>query len=922
MSEGDSTPGQVRNDLKIWGKYKWRGKAFASEKEGKYLRQKGIPDDDVADFLHAPSDSTIADQQHVTQTPLIETSTSSRWPSAAQVSQLNAGVPLYPRRKPRRNKKLHVTFSSATPELIGEGGEEAELPSKEVVRSWKPPKPRPHMHEHPVEQAATSIESLPRKDQPLGTVAQIVHNEKNASELVSLRRKPTRVENSRNNDALRSRDSGTDREDNDSWVSSNASVKRQSQTDARDNGEYNPRSENGMATLAQRPLYAEVEAPPSDHGVEDSKGHENVSLLQISSLEPGLLIGNSLTPTPSSQPAQKPSPSNYPFPSSRQDGLTMPQSASATSQSQYLSQDKVSPKAAQQARPPLRSVTTNLGDDTLEDFGARVQRFNEVFRLGTTASSPLTDISFAQWTRTSAWWFLKGRQELESAVRSRPRSADGPHGSDDMILSSDLKQAYLDLAKAWWISKEIIPGHPELRKYGDNSMSSLVAILDGSENADLAEVIEAHLGIVANMRALTTSMKRNNKLPPDDFEIQRLVSRVWIQYPSLTATVRSLLSAKGPQLVYDSTQKVGNLPTITVGDTKRYFNYGSMFVGVSRNDGQDQLYLPCVLTILRRRSSWDLDLAMASQDGQVNIMIQNSKQGGLTWQDVRWKTNLHVMQINISSGYIIDVQFAEKDFKILWGIRDYSQKIMKEFRCGKTEKFAFETRVRCFQCFGSNGSQGFPTEPIKDCQIRLFEKNIVLVEGTGERKVHDGHRLIVVTPPNIKTLSSFAHNLGKQTPILFSYLRGEDGAPAMLFKSPKSCPNPSLVITFNDPLERRLLHALLDGTSIANSERCSTCMPLKRFSMLEKATDETSSIANESFMGNFQWHQVRVLSENYEGEYPSRPRTIRSENLRVWADCDMGTFVDRINLGKHTRGLYEDLAILISYRSRRNPNRP
>ncbi len=905
MSEGDSAMEQVRDDHKLWGKHKWRGKLFSNEeKEGRYLKQKGNHDDNVADFLHSSNDNTSAGEQHITLQPRIEASTPSRWPSATQVSKLGAGIPVYPRRKPPRNKNLHVAFQSAAPEIIGEGGDEAELPSIEISRSGKTSKPRQHPHDQPAERAAKSVQSLPRQDQFSSVVNQAVSNVTQTPELVSLRRKPVRAENTSNNDALQTRDAGTDEDDLKLPGAFRAGVMQESPLKAQDMVQYNLRSGERTIPIVRTGLHREVEAPlpqlGSNHlyGNKDVREQESVSSLNVLSPMPALPIGNSLTPTSSPRPAQRLTPSDYPFPSSWEGETTEPNTASVTTPRQYCPQDKPLPKPGSEARPTLRSIARNIGADAIEDFGARVQRFNEVFRLGAAALSPSMDIPLAQWIRTSAWWFLKGRQELENAVRSRPRSADSSNDDGDMILSQELKQAYLDLAKAWWISKEIIPSHSELKKYGDASMSSLVAIVGSFGNGELAEVIEVHLGIVANMRALAMSMKRNNKLPPDDFEIHRLVSRVWIQYPSLSATTRSLLSAKSAKSLVDSTtDEVKASFPITVGDTKRYFNYGSMFVEASLNDGQSQIRLPCILTILRERSGWDLDFTMASQDGQVNIIVQNSRKAGLTWEDVQWKIKTHIMQITVTDHLDVNVQLSEKDFKTLWGIRNYTQKVLKGFQCGKTETFVFEKSVECFQLFSPKGSQAFPPEPIKDCKIRLFEKFVIFMEGTGERRVHDGHRLMVVTPPAVKTLSSIACDLGKQTPILFTYLRGENDAPAMLLKSPKSGPDSSMVITFQEPSERRLFHALLDGTSMTSNERCSACIPLKGLSVSQKPAQEPLSRSDGSLLADYQWHQLRVLGKNYKDEDHCGPHTLRSENLRVWVDCDMGTFIDRINLG-------------------------
>jgi len=268
---------------------------------------------------------------------------------------------------------------------------------------------------------------------------------------------------------------------------------------------------------------------------------------------------------------------------------------------------------------------------------------------------------------------------------------------------------------------------------------------------------------------------------------------------------------------------------------------------------------------------------------------------------------MYTMQITLTDRFTVDVHFSEKDFKSLWGIRNYTQKVLKGFQWGETEKFVFETSVKCFQFFSPKAPQIFPAEPIKACKLRIFEKTVVFIEGTGKRRVHDGHRLVVITPSTVKTLSSMVCDFGKQTPILFTYLRGEDDAPAMLLKLLESGPDSSMVITFHESSERRLFHALLDGTSMTNEECCSACMPLKGLLISPKLAEEASSHFKGSFLADFRWHQLRVMGKTHEDEDHGVRHTLRSESLRIWADSDMGTIIDRINLGRYiSNGVHEE----------------
>ncbi len=109
---------------------------------------------DLDTFLHGPSDKLTFATPNPTSThppslTRIDTSSASRWPTAAEVQSSRRS-----RRRstsPKRSKKgLVVRFTDAQPEIIGEGGDEAELPTITLrQRAHTHPSSRPRSRESP-----------------------------------------------------------------------------------------------------------------------------------------------------------------------------------------------------------------------------------------------------------------------------------------------------------------------------------------------------------------------------------------------------------------------------------------------------------------------------------------------------------------------------------------------------------------------------------------------------------------------------------------------------------------------------------------------------------------------------------------------------------------------------------------------------
>ena len=921
MSEREASVEHLPSERKFFSKHKWRGKLFTGEdKIAKSHNDPLQPADDLVDFLQGPAKS----RSDTAQTVRSESRTGApdaRTPSVSNTNSLISSHAGYQKRKDPRRKGLRVAFDSAPPDIIGEGGDEAEIPSINVAQSRSRAQSL-RRSQDPASKLYTRRSSPPPQiDLVVGQEARDVSPVDDKDEPPPLQRRSTGFHDSQQ--ASASHEAPTARD-----AANTAPIQRQKWI-------LSPNDSEAFAAM-----YAEyTNGPPSSPHVvvdqfsdqpgreplihrEDIENLRDHSYLKASSPEFDPPSGNSLTPIPSPRPFSSLDnpPADYDFPAtnSSKPSDIRPQrteqlnGARTEGEKQFSGQPRLNPTMTSpplanslSTNPPLkapqkslRSVAKNFAEDALNEFTTRVQRFYGIFRLGANPNKPLQNVSFEDWIRVGAWWFLKGRSELENAVRRRPGVRDRTVEDEEKEVPSGLKQAYLNLAKSSWILADVTIDHVELRKYGSGSMTSLLAITKSFGDSKIADLIEVHLAITASLRALTMSMKRNGKMPPPDFEAQGLDTRVWIETPRFASKVASLLhGASSRSLLEDGSNGPSGTFPFPIGDTKSHFNYGSMFVDVTLRSSDDPVqgvHMPCGISVLRQKSERDLEVVLASQDGKVNLKIQSNRRGGQTWRDVHWRIDAYCMVLRLSDGLELDIQFQESSFRTLWGIYDFARKIRKSLEATEEEEIVFKSTVKCVHYVDTPDAKAFPVDPVQRCDVLLFEQSLTLADGSGRRRFHSGHRLAVVTPPSGKTLSSISQHLGKQVPILFNYVRGDDGGPAILLKH--SAAGSTIVITFNDLAEREHFLSRLNGTFVKEEELCNENISLQQMLIYDSVGDN-SQMEKDSFVNNLRWDKLRVVNRRPEYCENGISKTILSDNLRIWVHCEAGTLVDRINLG-------------------------
>ncbi|KAL8872359.1 MAG: hypothetical protein Q9174_002001 [Haloplaca sp. 1 TL-2023] len=769
------------------------------------------------------------------------------------------------RRKPPRRPGLRVGFVDDAPTIIGEGGDEASLPAIEVFSS----------HNSTVSFSTGSSAKV--SSQPEFRHDSEMHvTEDEGFRPGLLQRKSTGIQD---------HGSGEDKDLPQRPIASPSPIHEQIP------GE-NPRSRRSLS--AERGIAPQGRVQ-TDEGLIDHSWESQVGLQQIDIsshlLNPATSFKNSLTPSPSPYYLGEPrtaASGGYPFPAAPpvDDAILTSDDSQLQTRARLEHRPQIPAKASSDNRGfSLRDLAKSLGNDAYQDFAERVQHFDSLFRLGL---DPRTEPSLQQWVMAASWWFLRGRSGLETSVRSKA-SKPATMDSEASDTPADLKQAYLNLAKTRWIISEMIPSqYPEVEQSDHKGPVVLSTVVQNIVHAKKADLAQTYLSIKSALRALSMSMRKNSKMPSPGIELHGLDARVFIAYPLLSPSAARLLS---PEKLREK-ESISFFP-MPIADTERHFNYGRIFVDMVLEPMKtgNGMTVPCLMSVLRDRKQRDIMAALASQDGQIQLTIESGEDATLSWHDVHWDVQQQRLDIDLRADFKLHIRFAEGDFKTLWGIHDHIRTVQKAGKGSRSEILLMEEVLRSFQWVEpANAPPQFPAGQVESCTLRLFECFTFLQESSGERRLHQGYRLSVVTPRRIKKLSSVSLALALQSPIIFSYLRDEQGAPAILLKTSKSSRRPYAVLGFDAPTGRDLLHSLLSGTALASGEQCSENLDLKAFDILTKPPEETRSDRNGG-LNSFSARALKVY------RFPMKTKQLGTFKTRLSIECETGSFMDRIDLG-------------------------
>ncbi|KAI1110449.1 hypothetical protein F5Y14DRAFT_361120 [Nemania sp. NC0429] len=530
----------------------------------------------------------------------------------------------------------------------------------------------------------------------------------------------------------------------------------------------------------------------------------------------------------------------------------------------------------------LRDVVVAAGDDAFETFVARTKHLYELFRLYAEQQKPLDTARPEDVSRAALWWFLKGRTSLENIIRNRPQN---PDETRHLIARY---QAYTDLTKSYWLTEVALP-----------------EIAEGKYSPVSGELGDVRQVLTSNLRKLAISIKKNDFLPPDEpFLPQTMDKSIWVEYPSLSQDILALLNGKwGSMLaaVQQPTRSMEALDALPIGDTSKYFMYTRVPVDVylmEQGIESAQTYFPCMLSVVRSPEEPNLNFVVASQNGSVSLRIQSDKKAGPTWQNVKWRPDAYSIEIKLPRGFLLAIQCTQQDFKVLWSIFDFSNKVQGYLYARQDEVAACTMMLKGFHYFDANPQgRAFPKEAVGQCHLALYERLQKENSPTGPREFHRGFRLAVVTGPRTRTLSGVSHTYTPLFPVQFAMLRGEQRAPLLQLEFNDGKDRGRMVMSFADEQEREKVLRLISGSYIHHDEEVVADVPLEGMSISEALADVKGGFAATQ---RLPWQRARIINDRYGGE---TPQTVLAEKLRIEIDSVdktgvgiVSTMTDRVNV--------------------------
>ncbi|RDA95909.1 hypothetical protein CP533_5907 [Ophiocordyceps camponoti-saundersi (nom. inval.)] len=845
-------------------------KLFGSGRERK--ASEATPESQAAldAFLHSTADRLdVTNALPVPPPPpkLAQLDTSiSRYPQALAVNQQaqsnrplapgkhEAGLP--PRKSSRPNKKgLIVRFAESYPEVIGEGGDECELPVSDLRRNKVKRRPLP----------ASSIGAAPDAgSRSASTDADadfqpkpLARTQTGYSSIYEPEDDSARNPNPQNPNP--SRDAGylnaTPRRDENrkSLIEVQQAQMREAEGTAFAQA---ARTAHPTSEYSRRPDEDASDAPP----LRISTSSDTVPRRGPIEYSPAASINSNAS---SAYHQSNPSQGSLAAP-------PPPSSSSHNGASPFST-----PLAARMASVKLRDSAQ--GDESLSKFAARTKHLFELFRLHAETVGPLRNRTFRECGRAGLWWFLKGRMGLELAIRGRPTSPEA-----QMHNEIDRQQAYSNLAKAYWLCEEAIPEIAvSLRQQPDGETAAVVASL------------------ISALKKLSQSMQRNGLLPPEEpFLPQTIDKSIWLDYPALSQDMVALLSGNwssgltAMQRPVSSTQLLDVLP---LGDTSENFNYGRFMADaflMEQGREAQKLCLPCILSVVRPQKQRGLVFMLASQNGNVQLAVQDDG-AGPTWEHVRWRNDACALDVRLPRGFLLSVQFSQPDFMTVRNMYDFGAKVQAMLHPLSDEKTVFRNTLRSFQYLESEPpSRAFPKEPIGRCEVALMEKTYKENGPAGRRCWHCGFRIAVNTGPLTRSVNGVQHNFPPALPVQFGFFRAEGNAPALSVKYESGRHSGRMVFVFNDEKERVTFHSLLAGTALNHDEKVTADVALKTFAVSESVR-EPLGVAPFSRLA---WRAARVINAESGGGGGEQPATVLSDKLKVVLEYQDGMVTDRINL--------------------------
>lgn len=903
------------------------GKLFGA-KDRKAAEQQSAANVDA--FLHSSSDNLtithppppLPPPSSLPKLAKLDTTSISRYPQALAVNQVaQQNRPLVQartetkssRRSPRPNKKgLLVRFDDSVPEIMGEGGDESEIPTIEILKRKQRRVPQPPPHRNAAQQpgrpppppsdstfgAAPSPAYDDFRPKPLSRTqtgfSSIYDSHSNDEHDTALEpsfkfEDASPVESANHHTLLPGKPSGArflgaeakHDENRRSFIEIHSAQMRVAEGKAfaeaaRVASATSASSHNWDDPPASQPFSASPDTarrrgPPSPE-VQVAKPNPNINYSPVSmysdaSAYSAAPIPSPALPTPVPASAPAPEPENL----SRHPSVA----SHVSRQPSLASQRDQLPPFASRSLSVRVADPHGAGEAALETFILRTRHLFELFRLHAESIKPLSSCSLIDLARAGLWWFLKGRLGLEMAIRERPSSPQGQMQND-----RDRQQAYANLAKSHWLCDDMVLEVAQIQGIAPDT-----------------ELVEVATSLSSALTKLAMSMKRNGFLPPEDALLPQSIDKsIWVEYPPMSQDMIALLSGNWGSGLTAMTSSMSNLRLLDafpVGDTTDNFSYGRVQADVylmEQGRESQRVHFPCLLSMVRPQKSTGLVFVLASQNGHLQLPIQENKNVGPVWEDVCWRNDSCSLDIRLRRGFMLTVQLVQQDYRVLRNMYEFGNKIQTSLYPQSDENMVFRSTLRLFQYMDADPNyRQFPKESVPHCDVALFEKQYKESGPANVRTWHLGFRIAVVTGARTRTLSGVNHLYSPTQPVQFGFFRGDGDAPSLSIRYESGKSKGRMVMVFSDEKTRIKFHSLLTGTALDHDEKIFADVPIKNFTIAQSLREPLGM----SPFSRMPWKAVRVVNDEFGGE---QPPTVLADRLKIVLDYQNGNLADRLNV--------------------------
>jgi hypothetical protein len=829
--------------------------------------------------------------------PRINVSSSPRWPEA-QSTTAGEGVPQsvegpdetlpYRPSKPRRREGLTVGFTKTAPQIIGEGGDEAEAPTISISRMRQSSSVSPssfdgHSQSHGGA-AAVSAETTPHASSD--TTINSAGAQFRPPILV---RAPTGFGQAGMGSGVMAAA--------ESMENAEFELSREGDIVAQPGSQAHPDLRPSAAAAGLSRKMREEEAQALTSRLRDPSPEP---LAQQQNVTPPINSQKSLsTAFMPSQARREHSPHavyNLLSPHGRSPSPSRPSSSSSHGSQIAPSSSRSSPRR----KPLANAPAPESKEDALGEFRSHGQRYHGLFVLAAENTEPGLHAPLPRWIRAAAWWFLNAETSFKLL---RKDLAEGINILQIMASRRHM-QAIVDLAKTAWILEVIVRDYAKAEGLDLLTPESIDRLIQISPLSRFSRTLQ-YLQVLSNrFRSLVAAVKRSGFMASTS-ENQPLSpgidSTIWITHHILDLDVAKWLRSANPSWVQMDDTMTSNEPfdlakVIPLKNTANTFRMRSMFCQVSGGFQQRDptSKIPCILTTARRRGSYALVIFVASQDHSINVVLEIDSVRG---DGIEWQPTVSSALFNFADGFQFLIQIQQADYMYL----KESYDLAKRASTGTVsdvlqnpnlrEKLIFRATASTFERRSKENIYSFPYEgEQRDCEILLFTRSEQSRDPTIIHRAHRGFRLSVMLSPHAAGLSILDAYLGSDKPILL-HSSSDSNSPLLELLDHRRA---SLLIRFQRNREFNRFYELLTGLhhSAAEGNRVEN-VPLRSFSI------EPSSSEAKAFFNAAPWRNVQITTEKVQGYPPIHGGTnpTHSAPINISASSTHGVFADRFPQG-------------------------